>query len=88
MTAMEWFLKLMGWALSLSQMLTDLKAVRARSPQTTAGDYAQAAAAILAQPGVETWLLRVEEKYGPGKADAIRAEIPFVLWAIDFATER
>ena len=85
---MVWFLKLMGWALGLSEVLNDLKAVKAKAPETTVADYTEAAAAILAQPGVETWLARVEEKYGPGRADAIRAELPFALWGIDFATER
>ena len=85
---MLWFMKLMGWALALSEFLTDLKAVKAKAPETSVADYGEAAAAILAQPGVETWLARVEEKYGPGKADAIREQLPFVLWGIDFATER
>jgi hypothetical protein len=85
---MLWFMKLMGWALSLSELLTDLKAVKAKAPETSAADYGDAAAAILAQPGVDAWLARVEQKYGPGKAEAIRTELPFVLWGIDFATER
>jgi len=85
---MVWFLKLMGWALGLSEVLNDLKAVKAKAPETSAADYTEAASAILAQPGVDAWLARVEGKYGPGKADAIRAELPFVLWGIDFATER
>ena len=76
---MVWFLKLMGWALALSEVLNDLKAVKAKAPETAVADYSQAAAAILAQPGVDAWLARVEEKYGPGKADAIRNELPFVL---------
>ena len=85
---MLWFMKLMGWALALSELLTDLKVVKAKAPETTVADYSEAATAILAQPGVDTWLQRIEERYGPGKADAIRAELPFVLWGIDFATER
>jgi hypothetical protein len=85
---MLWFMKIMGWALSLSEVLSDLKAVKAKAPETTAADYSHAAAAVLGQPGIDAWLARVEEKYGAGKADAIRAELPFVLWAIDFATER
>ena len=85
---MLWFMKLMGWAIALSELLTDLKAVKAKEPETTVADYSEAAAVILAQPGVDTWLARVEERYGPGKADAIRTELPFVLWGIDFATER
>ncbi len=85
---MVWFLKLMGWALALSEVLGDLKAVKAKAPDTSVADYSEAAAAILAQPGVDAWLGRVEDKYGAGKADAIRTELPFVLWALDFATER
>jgi hypothetical protein len=85
---MLWFMKLMGWALALSELLADLKVVRAKAPETTVADYTEAAAAIMAQPGVDTWLQRIEERYGPGKADAIRTELPFVLWGIDFATER
>ncbi len=85
---MVWFVKLMGWALALSELLTDLKAVKAKDPATTVADYHEAANVILAQPGVDSWLARVEEKYGPGKAEAIRTELPFVLWGIDFATER
>ena len=85
---MVWFVKLMGWALALSELLTDLKAVKAKAPETTVVDYAEAASVILAQPGVDTWLARVEEQYGPGKAEAIREQLPFVLWGIDFATER
>jgi hypothetical protein len=85
---MVWFLKLMGWALGLSEVLNDLKVVKAKAPETTVADYSEAATAIMAQPGVDTWLQRIEERYGPGKADAIRTELPFVLWGIDFATER
>ena len=85
---MVWFMKLMGWAIALSELLTDLKAVKAKAPETTVADYSEAAAVILSQPGVDTWLQRIEERYGPGKADAIRNELPFVLWGIDFATER
>jgi len=85
---MVWFMKLMGWAIALSELLTDLKAVKAKAPETTVADYSEAAAVILAQPGVDAWLERVEERHGPGKADAIRTELPFVLWGIDFATER
>ncbi len=85
---MLWFMKLMGWAIALSELLTDLKAVKAKAPETTVADYSEAAAVILSQPGVDTWLQRIEERYGPGKADAIRNELPFVLWGIDFATER
>ena len=85
---MLWFMKLMGWAIALSELLTDLKAVKAKAPETTVADYSEAAAVILAQPGVDAWLQRIEERYGPGKAEAIRNELPFVLWGIDFATER
>lgn len=85
---MLWFMKLMGWALALSELLTDLKVVKAKASETTVADYTEAATVILAQPGVDGWLQRVKEKYGPGKADAIREQLPFVLWGIDFATER
>lgn len=85
---MLWFMKLMGWAIALSELLTDLKAVKAKAPETTVTDYSEAAAVILSQPGVDAWLQRIEERYGPGKAEAIRTDLPFVLWGIDFATER
>jgi hypothetical protein len=85
---MAWFMKLMGWALALSELLTDLNAVKAKAPGTSVADYTQAAAVILAQPGIDAWLARVEQQYGAGKADAIREQLPFVLWGIDFATER
>ena len=85
---MLWFMKLMGWALALSELLSELKAVKAKAPETTVLDYQEPAAVILAQPGIGDWLKRVETEYGPGTAEAIRTQLPFVLWGLDFATER
>jgi len=83
-----WFFKLFGWALALGELFSDLKAVKAKAPETSVDDYTGAAARVLAQPEVAAWLERVETKYGAGKAEAVRGELPFSLWLIDYATER
>jgi hypothetical protein len=83
-----WFFKLFGWALALGELFSGLKAVKAKAPETSVDDYTEAAATVLAQPEVAAWLERVEAKYGAGKAEAVRGELPFALWLIDYATER
>ena len=85
---MDWLLKLLGWGIALSGLFAELKAVKAKAPETTVADYNEAAAAVLATPDTATWLAKIEQKYGAAKAEAIRTELPFVLWAIDYATER
>lgn len=77
------WMKYLYLAIRLGTLFENLKAVRAGDPEVTSESYQPASAAILDDPGVQTWLIRLS----PEEQARFAEGLPVFVWGLDAMTE-
>lgn len=77
------WMKYLYLALRLATLWENLKAVRAKAPETTAMSYAPAAEAMLTDDGVQRWLGRLTES----EQSKFVESLPLFIWGLDNMVE-
>jgi len=76
-------LKYLYLAIRLATLWENLKNVRAKDPQTSGVSYQPAAAALLADEGIQRWLSRLS----PDDQARFTEGLPVFIWGLDNLTE-
>jgi len=77
------WMKYLYLAIRLGTLFENLKAVRASDPAVSSESYQPASAAILDDPGVQTWLGRLS----PEEQARFTEGLPVFVWGLDALTE-
>jgi len=78
------YLRVIGMAMQLWAALQAMLSVRARDAATTAASYQPAAAALMANPRVASWMQR---RLSPEEQAQFAQSLPLVLFGLDSLTE-
>ncbi len=78
------YLRVIGMAMQLWAALQAMLGVKARDAATTAASYQPAAAALMANPKVASWMQR---RLSPEEQAQFSEALPLVLFGLDSMTE-